>query len=83
MLTAVDLFCGSGGLSAGMIDSGIDIVSAYDNWPVSVDTYARNIGNHVHQFDLENVESSVQDLTQFDVDIFAGGPAMPRFLDSR
>ncbi len=31
MLKAVDLFCGCGGLSAGAIDSGIDVVSAYDN----------------------------------------------------
>ncbi len=79
MLTAVDLFCGSGGLSAGLIDSGIDVVSAYDNWPVAVETYARNIGDHALNFDLGDVDSVVHEVSQFDVDVIAGGPPCQDF----
>ena len=56
MLTAVDLFCGSGGFSAGMIDAGVEVVSAYDNWPAAVSSYRRNIADHMTEFDVADVK---------------------------
>lgn len=79
MLTAVDLFCGSGGLSAGVLDSGIDVVSAYDNWPAAVKTYRRNIGDHVLEFDLGDVDSAILEASQYEADIIVGGPPCQDF----
>ncbi len=46
-LTAVDLFCGAGGLSHGLRSAGIDVTYAIDAWAPAVETYANNLGAHV------------------------------------
>lgn len=79
MLKAVDLFCGCGGLSAGAIDSGIDVVAAYDNWSVAVKTYRRNIGNHVLEFNLGDVDSAIFEVSRHEADIIVGGPPCQDF----
>lgn len=42
MLTAVDLFCGAGGLSEGLTRAGFRVVGAVDNDQLAVDTYRLN-----------------------------------------
>lgn len=79
MLTAVDLFCGSGGLSAGLIDAGIEVVSAYDNWDAAIKTYKRNIGSHALNFDLSDVAASVKEISKYKPDLIAGGPPCQDF----
>ncbi|MCY4226739.1 MAG: DNA (cytosine-5-)-methyltransferase [Gammaproteobacteria bacterium] len=79
MLTAVDLFCGSGGLSAGMIDAGVEVVSAYDNWPAAVRSYRRNIADHVVEFDLADVDAVVREISGCGADIIVGGPPCQDF----
>jgi DNA (cytosine-5)-methyltransferase 1 len=41
-LTAVDLFCGAGGLSQGLIDSGFSVLASADHDPDACATYRRN-----------------------------------------
>ena len=79
MLTAVDLFCGCGGFSAGTIDSGVDVVAAYDNWSAAVQTYRRNVGNHVIEFDLGEVDSAILEISRYEADIIVGGPPCQDF----
>lgn len=79
MLKAVDLFCGSGGLSAGLIDSGVEVVSAYDNWDAAINTYKRNIGPHAQNFDLSDVEASIAEISKYEPDLIAGGPPCQDF----
>ena len=78
-LSATDLFCGSGGLSAGFIDAGIEIVAAYDNWGPAIVTYRRNIGDHAHQADLSDVSQIARDIAATEPDIIAGGPPCQDF----
>jgi DNA (cytosine-5)-methyltransferase 1 len=46
-LSFADLFCGAGGLSLGLRQSGWNDLLAVDNWRPAVATYARNIGPNV------------------------------------
>lgn len=69
----VDLFCGSGGMTVGLIAAGFDSVQAYDNWPAAVATFRRNIGNHVGEIDL--AESPTLPVC----DVIAGGPPCQGF----
>ena len=41
-LTAVDLFCGAGGLSEGLRQSGVSVVGAIDIAPLAIQTYRAN-----------------------------------------
>lgn len=69
----VDLFCGSGGLSLGLVASGFESVQAFDNWPAAVATFRRNIGDHVGEFNLAESPSLQR------CDVIAGGPPCQGF----
>jgi len=71
--TVVDLFAGAGGLSLGFVRAGARIIAAYDNWKVAVETYARNLGDHVHE---RAISRSLQIETP---DIIVGGPPCQGF----
>lgn len=51
--TVVDLFCGAGGLGLGFDAQGFSIVWAADAFPPAVQTYRRNIGDHVKEVKLD------------------------------
>lgn len=51
-MTAVDLFCGCGGMSMGFANAGYELLGAYDNWPAAVDVYRANFNTPVHNSDL-------------------------------
>ena len=76
---AVDLFCGVGGLSAGLTSAGIDVVAAFDNWPVAVDTYCRNLGDHAFQIDLLDISNAVNFVSDYTPDVIVGGPPCQDF----
>ena len=78
-LKAVDLFCGCGGLSAGLIKAGLDVVAAFDAWEVATDTYRRNLSDHVSVLDLTEVKQAVAQVSEFSPDIIAGGPPCQDF----
>ncbi len=78
-ITAVDLFCGSGGLSAGFIDSGIDVVAAFDDWETAVETYRRNISDHAFVSDLADTDQAVDAIRQIRPYVIAGGPPCQDF----
>ncbi|MFT6238411.1 MAG: DNA (cytosine-5)-methyltransferase 1 [Akkermansiaceae bacterium] len=50
---AVDLFCGAGGLTRGLKDSGIEVVAGYDNDPACGFPYEKN--NSGSRFKLKSV----------------------------
>lgn len=51
--TVVDLFCGAGGLGLGFRTQGFSIVWAADAFSPAVETYRRNIGDHVEEVKLD------------------------------
>jgi DNA (cytosine-5)-methyltransferase 1 len=42
LVSAVDLFCGAGGLTRGLLDAGVRVVAGYDNDPACRHAYAAN-----------------------------------------
>lgn len=75
LLSAVDLFSGSGGLSYGFSRAGIVANTAVDNWSDALTTYEKNhSGTEVIDADLGEAKTQ-QLLTQLsDSDVVFGGP---------
>jgi DNA (cytosine-5)-methyltransferase 1 len=66
----ISLFSGAGGLDLGFIQAGFDIVYAIDFFKEAVDTYKKNIGDHIEFNDITKVRSS--DMPD-DIDVVIGG----------
>ncbi len=75
----VDLFCGVGGLSRGLASSGFEIVSAYDNWPIAVDAYRKNLRHNCMCMDLSDVQTAVAEISAHKPDMIVGGPPCQDF----
>jgi len=78
-LRAVDLFCGCGGMSAGLISAGIEVVEAYDRWEAALAVYVRNIGAHAVSADLADTAAVVERISALGVDMIAGSPPCQEF----
>lgn len=85
--TAIDLFCGAGGLTAGFLKAGIRVVGALDSWEPAVATYRRNFAHPVVKADVTQIaaldfcrECRVE---PGEVDIVAGGPPCQGFSVQR
>jgi DNA (cytosine-5)-methyltransferase 1 len=72
-VTAVDLFCGAGGLSLALERAGFSVVAAYDNWQPAVETYRTNLGERIHLVDITKIDNLPQ------VTLVAGGPPCQGF----
>ncbi|KKP43258.1 MAG: Cytosine-specific methyltransferase [Parcubacteria group bacterium GW2011_GWA2_33_14] len=57
-LKAVSLFSGCGGLDRGFINAGFEIIWANDFFPDAVETYKKNISNHIILGDIKKIKSS-------------------------
>ncbi|MFA5333324.1 MAG: DNA (cytosine-5-)-methyltransferase [Candidatus Nanoarchaeia archaeon] len=56
--TVVSLFSGCGGLDLGFINAGFDVLWANDFFKEAVETYQKNIGNHIVLGDITKIPSS-------------------------
>ncbi|MDR1042604.1 MAG: DNA cytosine methyltransferase [Clostridiales Family XIII bacterium] len=70
-MRVISLFSGAGGLDLGFIMAGHDIVWANDCYDDAVETYKRNIGNHIVNDDIYNVDS--KDIPSADI-VIGGFP---------
>lgn len=76
----VDLFAGCGGLSKGFESAGFEIAAAFELNPYAVECYNQNFSEHeAYQFDLADVESSVERIKPFSPSIIIGGPPCQDF----
>ncbi|MDO6804106.1 DNA cytosine methyltransferase, partial [Wenyingzhuangia sp. 1_MG-2023] len=51
-ITCTSYFSGAGLMDIGLMQAGIDVVSAYELDDQAVKTYRHNIGHHINQADL-------------------------------
>ena len=85
--TAIDLFCGAGGMSAGLIEAGFRVLGAVDAWEVACKTYTANFDHPILSADLSKVTGS-QLMAAFSPygaapDLVAGGPPCQGFSIQR
>lgn len=50
----VDLFCGAGGMTLGFLRAGFEVTLAYDSWDRAVESYQRNLGDHVRRVSIDD-----------------------------
>jgi len=86
-LTAIDLFCGAGGLSQGLADAGFQIVAAADHDPDACTTYRRNFPyTALVEGDLVSPakhDELVGALNSVHLDLLAGGPPCQAYSQVR
>lgn len=79
--TAIDLFCGAGGLSLGLREAGFSILVGADWDARSVETHTANVGGLGYVGDLANPNELLEHLEGWgitEVDLVAGGvPCQP------
>ena len=66
--TAIDLFCGAGGLSLGLQDAGFTILVGADNDPFAVATHTANLGGLGYVGDLSDPTDLMEHLGGWGVD---------------
>jgi DNA (cytosine-5)-methyltransferase 1 len=80
--TAVDLFCGCGGLSRGLSEGGFDVSAGIDAWDEAIRVYAINNGADGHDavvHDLSDEEGTVELVSRYRPFLIAGGPPCQDF----
>jgi len=79
--TAIDLFCGAGGLSLGLRDAGFSVLVGADSDAAAIETYAANLPGLSYLGDLSDPTDFIEHLTAWgvtSVDLIAGGvPCQP------
>ena len=79
-LTAIDLFCGCGGLTRGLEAAGFDILAGLDSWKAAIEVYAANNPGHPsYQHDLSDEEATFDLVNPFKPFLIAGGPPCQDF----
>ncbi|NTF16905.1 DNA (cytosine-5-)-methyltransferase [Agrobacterium rubi] len=81
-MTAVDLFCGCGGLSRGLGKGGFDVRAGIDSWKDAVRVYAANNKSPGHDaivHDLSDEEGTIELVSKYHPFLIAGGPPCQDF----
>lgn len=83
-LKAIDLFCGCGGISAGLRSVGSEVSAGVDFEPNYISTFSRNFPNaKSFQLDLATTQPSefmrLADIEKGEIDLLAGGPPCQGF----
>jgi len=70
-VNVISLFSGAGGMDLGFINQGFNILWANDFDINAVNTYKKNIGNHIYYGDITEVD--YEGITDEEVDVIIGG----------
>lgn len=74
----IDLFSGCGGMSLGFMNSGFEVIAAFDNWNTAKEIYELNFNHPFHSIDLMN-DTADQEISKLDFDMIIGGPPCQDF----
>lgn len=86
--TAIDLFCGAGGLTTGLQMAGFDVLAGVEINPVAAETYLMNHPNHkMYSSDIRNLDPELVmrelNLKKGELDLLAGCPPCQGFSTHR
>lgn len=81
MITCIDLFCGCGGMTKGLVKSGIKVLAGIDYWDKAIDSYKSNFDHISICADLTTYspENFQNDNEISSVDLIVGGPPCQGF----
>jgi len=79
--TAIDLFCGCGGVSCGFIRAGIEVIAGIDIWNVAIDSYKSNFNHAAICADLKllSPEEFAKRYINKEIDIITASPPCQGF----
>ena len=80
-MKVLDLFCGSGGLTQGLKDAGLNIVLGIDIWDTAIESYQKNFEHPSYCIDLATFspKECQEKFGLQDLDIIVGGPPCQGF----
>jgi len=84
-LNVIDLFCGCGGMTKGLTDSGLNVIAGIDIWDKAVESYNRNYNHKAYCADLTQLspekfnEFLLNNKNNKNIDILVGGPPCQSF----
>lgn len=80
-LTCIETFAGAGGMALGLTMARFDVKAAFDIDPWAVETYRRNIADHVSKRDIRNVKGKelLAEHGLEELDLLSGGPPCQGF----
>src|SRR5436305_358332 len=84
--TALDLFCGAGGLSLGLAQAGFRVIAGVDAWDPAVSSYRQNFAHPCISADLSNLSPQAlraQLNLEDQLDLISGGPPCQVFSIQR
>lgn len=86
-LTAIDLFCGAGGFSAGLEKARFEVVAAVDAWPLATKVHGLNFEHPVLTADVSALDADAfwrgVGREPVPVDLVVGGPPCQGFSVQR
>jgi len=83
-MNVIDLFCGCGGFSKGLVDAGFNIIAGIDIWNKAIDNYNKNFNDH-KAFTQDLTELSPEKFNEFynkdnkPIHLIVGGPPCQSF----
>lgn len=82
-LNVIDLFCGCGGMTKGLEDAGLNIITGIDIWDKAIESYNKNFQHKAYCADLTKLSpDKFNELYNKDnriIDIIVGGPPCQSF----
>ena len=82
-LSVLDLFCGCGGMSKGLEESGLNIVAGLDIWDKAIDSYKQNFDHLSVCDDISRLTPKSfcekYNISNSHIDIIVGGPPCQGF----
>lgn len=87
MPTAIECFCGAGGMALGLSEAGFEVKLAFDNQPAHVRTHNHNLGEYGRVLDASRVTGDellqLSGLLRGELDLLSGGPPCQGFSKQR
>ena len=81
-LNVLDLFCGCGGMSKGLIDSGLNVIAGIDIWDKAINSYQKNLNHLGICDDISKIPPDLfkeKYINDIPIDIIVGGPPCQGF----
>ena len=76
----IDLFCGCGGMSKGLVDAGFNVIAGIDIWDKAIDSYKKNFHHEAICKDLTTFSpENFRSLYNKKIDLIVGGPPCQGF----